>query len=138
MTPSYRGDATTRALENLRKRKATGGRTQKARGRRAYERDSYPLEPVVGPLVRRFSRTRGGGVSVGLSSVDSANVADPAAGKVVRAKIIRVKSSPANRDYGRRGVITKGSMIETELGEARVVSRPSDDGAVNAVLVKPR
>jgi len=86
--------------------------------------------------VKRFSRTRGGGVSVGLSSVDSAN--DPAAGKVVRAKIIRVKSSPANRDYGRRGVITKGAMIETELGEAKVVSRPSDDGAVNAVLVKPR
>jgi small subunit ribosomal protein S8e len=85
-----------------------------------------------------LSRTRGGGVSVGLSSVDSANVADPAAGKVVRAKIIRVKSSPANRDYGRRGVITKGATIETELGEARVVSRPSDDGAVNAVLVKPR
>jgi len=138
VTPSYRWDATTRALENLRKRKATGGRTQKARGRRAYERDSYPLEPVVGPLVRRFSRTRGGGVSVGLSSVDSANVADPAAGKVVRTRIIRVKSSPANRDYGRRGVITKGATIETELGEAKVVSRPSDDGAVNAVLVKQR
>lgn len=73
-----------------------------------------------------------------MSSVDSANVADPAAGKVVRTRIIRVKSSPANRDYGRRGVITKGATIETELGEAKVVSRPSDDGTVNAVLVKQR
>jgi len=131
---------TARSLENLRKRKTTGGRTQKARGRRAYERDGYPLEPVVGPLAKRLSRRRGGRVSVGLSSVDSANVADPTAGKVVRARIIRVKSSPANRDYGRRGVITKGATIETEVGEAKVVSRPSDDGAVNAVLVvvKPR
>jgi len=88
--------------------------------------------------VKRLSRRRGGGVSVGLSSVDSANVADPAAKRVSRSRIIRVKSSPANRDYGRRGVITKGATIETEVGEAKVVSRPSDDGAVNAVLVRQR
>ncbi len=77
-------------------------------------------------------------MAVGLTSIDTANVADQSAKKVVKVKIIRVKSSPANRDYGRRGVITKGATIETELGEAKVTSRPSDDGAVNAVLVKQR
>jgi small subunit ribosomal protein S8e len=64
-----------------------------------------------------------------------ANVSD-GAGKVTRSKILRVKESPANRDYGRRGVITRGAVIDTELGEARVTSRPSDDGVVNAVLTK--
>ncbi len=75
---------------------------------------------------------------VGVMATDVANVADPVAKKVLRSRIVRVKSSPANRDYGRRGVITKGAIIETELGEARVTSRPSREGVVNAVLTKPR
>ncbi len=125
-------------MENLAKRKSTGGKRRRARGRRVYEGDGYPLETVVGPPLKRLSRTRGGGISVGLSSIDFANVADPTTKRVVRVKIIRVNSSPANRDYERRGVITKGTTIETEAGEAKVTSRPSDDGAVNAVLVKER
>ena len=127
---------TVKALENLTKRKPTGGRRHKGRGRRAYENDGYPLEPVVGAPTKRISRTRGGAISVGVSSVDFANVADRANHRVVRAKILRVKASPANRDYARRGVITRGATVETEVGEAKVVSRPSDDGAVNAVLIK--
>lgn len=83
----------------------------------------------------RISRNRGGLVSVGLAAADTANVADHA-GKVVKSKILRVKQSPANRDYGRRGVITKGAVIDTEAGEARVTSKPTNDGVVNAVLTK--
>lgn len=128
----------SKPLENTAKRKSTGGKTHAARGRRAYESDGYSFEPVVGPNAHRVSRLRGGRTSVGLTSADSANVADPEAKKVIRTKIIRVKSSPANRDYERRGVITKGAIIETEMGDARVVSKPSDDGAVNAVLLKQR
>jgi small subunit ribosomal protein S8e len=126
----------TKALENLKKRKPTGGKRRANRGRRAYEDEGYALEPVVGKSAQRASRTLGGKWVVGLTAADTANVAD-AKGKVVKkSKILRVKSSPANRDYERRGVITRGAVIETDLGEARVTSRPSRDGVVNAVLVK--
>jgi small subunit ribosomal protein S8e len=64
---------------------------------------------------------------------DTANVSDKS-GKTLKSKILRVKKSPANRDYERRGVITKGSLLETEAGEAVVTSRPTDDGVVNAIL----
>lgn len=117
------------------KRKPTGGKRHQSRGRRAFERDGYPIEPVVGPQSARPSRRRGGSISHGLVSIDFANVAGPD-GKVTRSKIIRVKRSPANRDYERRGVITRGAIIETEAGEARVTSKPTDDGVVNAVLVE--
>jgi len=70
---------------------------------------------------------------VGVVFSDVANVSDKT-GKTVKAKILRVKKSPANRDYERRGVITKGSLLETEAGEALVTSRPTDDGVVNATL----
>jgi small subunit ribosomal protein S8e len=33
-------------------------------------------------------------------------------------------------------VITKGAIIETEDGLAKVTSKPSKDGVVNAVLIK--
>ncbi|MCD6511594.1 MAG: 30S ribosomal protein S8e [Thaumarchaeota archaeon] len=120
--------------ENLEKRKATGGRRKRSRGRRKYERDGYPLETVLGEPKLVKKRARGGNVKLGLRSVNYANVADGA--KVTKVKILKVLENPANRDYERRGVITKGAIIETELGRARVVSRPSQDGVVNAVLLK--
>lgn len=121
-----------RPIENLKKRKATGGRSRPHRGRRAYERDGYSIEPLVGPASRRPIRRRGGHVSSGLIFADFANVSSGS--KVSKSKILRVKKSPANRDYERRGVITKGAVIETEAGEAVVTSRPTSDGVVNAVL----
>ncbi len=127
----------TRPLENLTKRRPTGGRAKPHRGRRAYEKDGYAIEPLVGPASRRPIRRRGGGTTAGLIFADFANVSD-SAGKATKSKILRVKKSPANRDYERRGVITKGAVLETEAGEAVVTSRPTADGVVNAVLTSKK
>jgi small subunit ribosomal protein S8e len=125
-----------RSLENLRKRKLTGGRKRASRGRRAYEKDSYPMETSVARTVKAAKRGAGGNLTYGLRSTDVANVSDLSSGTTSKSKIIGVTSNPANREYERRGVITKGATIETELGLARVTSRPGDEGVVNAVLVK--
>jgi len=90
----------------------------------------------VAETVRSAKRTRGGRLSFGLRSADEANVYDASSGKTIKSKIVRVTANPANREYERRGVITRGATIETELGAAKVTSRPSDDGVVNAVLIK--
>ncbi|MDV3243989.1 MAG: 30S ribosomal protein S8e [Nitrososphaerales archaeon] len=127
----------TRSIENLKKSKSTGGKAHPSRGRRAFEKDGYALEPVVGATAMRFTRKRGGRLSAGIVTADTANVSD-ASGKATKSKILRVKQSPANRDYERRGVITKGAVLETEAGEAKVTSRPTDDGVVNAVLTKQK
>ncbi|MDG6898307.1 MAG: 30S ribosomal protein S8e [Nitrososphaerota archaeon] len=127
----------TKPLENLAKRKSTGGRYRPSRGRRAYESDGYAIEPLVGETTRRSARTRGGGRSAGIVTANEANVAD-SSGNVTKSKILRVKQSPANRDYERRGVITHGAVIETEAGEARVTSKPTDDGVVNAVILNKK
>lgn len=121
-------------IENLQKRKLTGGRTKHFRSRRAFEKDGYAAETVLGPNENYHRRTRGGNYKTSLKFADSANVHDASTGKTQKAKINRVLENPANRDYERRGVITRGALIDTEQGRARVTSRPAQDGVINALL----
>ncbi len=125
-----------RPYENLEKRKVTGGKRRASRGRRRYEKDGYPVETVLGEHEVKLKRVRGGGVKVALKSDQFANVVDRKTGQSKRVRILRVVANPADRDYERRGVITKGAVIETEVGRAVVTSRPSQDGVINAVLME--
>ena len=59
----------------------------------------------------------------------------PKSGKSSASKIIEVVENSANPNYVRQNIITKGSIIETEKGKAKVTSRPGQHGVVNAVLV---
>jgi small subunit ribosomal protein S8e len=85
---------------------------------------------------RLLIRVRGGGHKVRLRKVAYANVSDPERGVSKKVKILSVVETPANREFARRGIIVKGSIIETELGRAIVTSRPGQDGVVNAILIK--
>ena len=125
-----------KSIENLAGRKLTGGRKVAMRGRRKFEIDRYPNEAVAGATQIVTRRTRGNNVKAAFKTAEFANVVDQEARKVTRSKILRVTKNPANRDYERRGVISMGALIETESGTARVVSRPGQNGVVNAVLIK--
>jgi small subunit ribosomal protein S8e len=119
----------------LRKKKASGGRKRAYRMKRKFESGSFPTETTKGTAKRRFARAHGGNVKARLLNVTQVNVSDPATGKTERSKITRVIENPANVDYDRRGVITKGTIIETPLGKARITSRPGQDGVANAILI---
>ncbi len=125
-----------KAVENLRKRKFTGGKRRPFRGRKASETDDYAFETAVGETIRSPKRTRGGKLNFGLRYANKANIYDPSTSKTVSTDILRVTANPANREYERRGVITRGATIETKLGKAKVTSKPSDDGVVNGILAK--
>jgi small subunit ribosomal protein S8e len=125
-----------KSIENLGGRKLTGGRKVAMRGRRKFEIDRYPNEAVVGPSQIVARRIRGNNNKVAFKTAQFANVIDQENNKVTKSKILRVTKNPANRDYERRGVVSKGAVIESESGTARVVSRPGQDGVVNAVLIK--
>ena len=60
---------------------------------------------------------------------------DPKKNTAKKVEILDVLDNTANRDFVRRKIITKGAVIETELGQARVTSRPGQHGVINAVLV---
>jgi small subunit ribosomal protein S8e len=125
-----------KSIENLGGRKLTGGRKVAMRGRRKFEIDRYPNEAVVGPSQVVARRIRGNNNKVAFKSAEFANLIDQENKMVIKSKILRVTKNPANRDYERRGVVSKGAIIESENGTARVVSRPGQDGVVNAILIK--
>jgi small subunit ribosomal protein S8e len=116
------------------KRKDSGGRKIANRKKRRFEKGYFAAETTLGKPKSRAVRKHGGNEKIRLLSVNQANISD-ASGKTSKVEILRVIKNPANVDYDRRGVITKGTIIATSLGNARVTSRPGQDGIVNAVLV---
>ncbi len=64
------------------------------------------------------------------------SVTDPKTHETKKVAIETVRENPSNPNYVRRNIITKGSIIKTEIGDARVTSRPGQDGTVNAVLIE--
>ena len=120
---------------NLHKKKPTGGKKRIWRGKRAYEAGREPVETVIGETKKRWVRGLGGSIKVKLARTNWAVVTDRASGKSSKSKILRVIRNPANIDYQRRGVITKGAILDTDLGQARVTSRPGQHGVINAILV---
>ncbi|MCL7384367.1 MAG: 30S ribosomal protein S8e [Thaumarchaeota archaeon] len=121
---------------DLHKRKPTGGKKRPYRKKRRYERGGEPVLTLIGDRKVKIKRQRGGGLKYSLASDYYANVVDSETGTCKKVKILRVIANKASRDYERRGVITKGAIIETEAGKARVTSRPGQDGIINAILLR--
>ena len=124
-----------KSVENLATSKITGGRRVPLRIRRKYETDRYPNEPINGAQVTVTRRIRGNNQKTALKSIDFINLATGEA-KVKKTKIIKVLDNATNNDYKRRGIITKGAILETAEGKCRVVSKPGQNGIVNAILLK--
>ena len=105
-----------------------------SRGKRKFEQGQFAAETTLGEPKRKCTRGFGGNTKIKVLTDNVASVTNVKTGKSEKTEILRVVRNPANVDYNRRGVITKGAEIETGLGMAKVTSRPGNDGVINAVL----
>ena len=119
-------------------KKPSGGRIWASRKKRRREMGSEFVETKLGPLKRVKRRTFGGNIKISLFGIDVANVVDPKTGQTKKSKILNVVGNPADPHFVRRNVLTKGAIIETELGRACVTSRPRQSGSVDAVLLEAK
>lgn len=118
------------------KRKATGGKIITARGKRKFEMGRESAETRITDVKRKNVHTMGGNRKVRLLQSNIANITNPKDGKTVTATIETVVDNTANKHYVRRNILTKGSVIRTPVGTAKVTSRPGQDGVINAVLIE--
>jgi small subunit ribosomal protein S8e len=105
-----------------RKRKRTGGRRVPSSDKQANQRGGEPTETTVDDRRLKTVDTRGNGQKVRALSTDIAQVA--------------VDGETETTEIEDRNIVTRGAVIETGVGRARVTSRPGQSGQVNAVLVE--
>lgn len=117
------------------KRKETGARYKAYRKKRQYDLGRLPSLTKVDERRSQRVRTLGNNSKTKILSANIANVFDPKSKKYAKAKIKTTLENPANRHFVRRNILTKGSIVETDKGKAKITSRPGQDGSVNAVLI---
>ena len=117
------------------KRKPTGGRYRPLRKKRRREISREQQFAFIGNPRLKLYRTKGGNRKVRILKAEFANVLDPRTSTTKKVKIVTVKENTSNPHYVTRNIMTRGAVVQTELGLAKITSRPGQDGVINAVLV---
>ena len=115
-------------------RKVSGGRYIRHRKKKLHEVVGQKKEVKLGTEKRKTKRSKGGKNKTFLLKSNFVNISDK--GKVKKLEIKNVLETPSNRFLARQNIITKGTIVETELGKIRVTNRPTQEGVVNGTLVK--
>ena len=118
------------------KRKPSGGRLRPLRKKRKFEIGREQQYAFVGTQKVKLYRVRGANQKVRILNAEWANVTDPKTRATKKVKIVTVKENSSNPHFVTRNIVTRSAIVQTELGLARVTSRPGQDGVVNAVLVE--
>ena len=115
------------------KRQATGALYRPYRKKKKYELGSDPTSTKLANRKIKADRVLGGNIKFRLLDIDYVNVAEK--GKSKKVKIKNVTENPANRNFVRRNIITKGTIVDTEIGKVRITSRPGQEGSLNGILL---
>ena len=118
------------------RRSNTGRRIRYHRSKRKFEIGREQHNTTIGEQKLKFVRTKGNNQKVRAKTTNFAYVIDPKTRKTTKTDIISVVENPANIHYVRRNIMTKGAIIETKIGKARITSRPGQSGTINAVLIQ--
>jgi len=113
--------------------RGTGGRKKKSKDiSLAHVGGSFASTKIADKDVRVKVRTRGGNTRLKLKKSLVMSVVTKDGAK--KAKVLRVLESH-NPEFVRTNIITKGAVVETDLGKAKVTNRVGQDGIVNGVLI---
>lgn len=116
-------------------RKLSGGKYRKL-VKKISQLAGLPALTKIGERRIKIKRGIGGNKRNVLLQNNTMNVLDPKTKKYQKTEISTVVENPANRHFVRRNIITKGCVVETKLGKARVTSRPGQEGTINGILLK--
>jgi len=106
--------------------------------KRKYGMGGKPADTTIGVVKKKLVSVKGGKTKLKVFASDYVNaVVD---GKCLRCQILDVKDNPANKDYIRRDIITKGAVVSVKSLDGRdldvrVTSVPGRDGVLNGVVV---
>lgn len=118
-------------------RKKSGGKYSKSRKKKKFERAGQRRMTKLGDdEKRKTKKTKGGNIKNFLLRAKKINVLEGK--KITKAEIKNVLETPSNRFLARQNIITKGTIVETNLGKVRVTNRPTQDGVLNGILIQKK
>jgi small subunit ribosomal protein S8e len=115
-------------------RKISGGKYHALRKKKLSERVGQARNTSLGDTKAKKLRMLGGKNKTVLLKANIANVL--VEGKTKKVEILKVLETPQNRFLARQNRLMKSAIIETSAGKARITNRPTQEGQVNAILVK--
>ncbi len=115
-------------------RKISGGKYHAHRKKRLYEIQNQERHAVLGETKKKTLRVKGGNTKTIILRSNIANIMIN--GKTQKANIINVEKTPQNTFLSRQNRLMKGAIIDTSIGKARITNRPTQEGQVNAILIK--
>ena len=116
-------------------RKISGGKYIKRRKKKKNELAGQKRVIKLGDTKRKSKRTKGGNKKTFLLRTKFINVKTKDK-KIKKTEIKNVLETPSNRFLARQNVLTKGTIVETELGKVKITNRPTQEGVVNGILVE--
>ena len=117
-------------------RKITGGKYKKFNKKKKYSLRVEERKVKLRETKNKTLRGMGGNKKTVLLSSNIANVINPETNKAKKVKILNVLETPSDRFLARQNVLVRSAIIETELGKARITNRPSQEGNIQAILLK--
>ena len=118
-------------------RKATGGKYKKEKKKKLDKRKGQVRVVKLAEKKTKILRAKGGNNKLVSLSNNSVNVVTTGKSKKSQKTTIKnVIETPSNRFLARQNIIVKGAIIETEIGKARITNRPSQEGTIQAVIIK--
>ena len=120
----------------ISRRKPSGGRKVKARGKRSTEISSEKQMTLIGEPKTKIYRRTGGNTLVRVMAANQVSINNSKTGKTTLGTIDNVVENESDPNYVRRNVLVKGAIIETDQGRVKITSRPGKDGVINGVLLE--
>ena len=117
-------------------RKITGGKYIKSRKKKSYEIKGQKRIVKIGEEKRKSKKVTGGNKKTFLLRANFINVKTK--NNIKRLVIKNVLETPSNRFLARSNILTKGTIVETEIGKVKITNRPSQDGVVNGILIESK
>lgn len=114
--------------------KGTGGRRGRAADKKLrFSGGTFTATKVGAKEKKELRHARGNTGKVKLKSAKFVNVLTKDGMKKVAMRT--VLETPDNRHYARQNILTKGAVVDTEIGKVKITNRVGQDGVVNGRLL---
>ncbi len=114
-------------------KKVSGSKYQLVRKKRLCDLGGISAFTNIAQNRTKQKRVKGGNIKIQSLSANFVYVNKD--NKIEKLEIESVVNNPANINYTRRNIITKGAIVKTSEGNVKITSRPGQVGLVQGIFV---